>query len=204
MVGSIDDALHEIDDSLCAACFDVLEQALNRKQCPKRELLESLSANSLSCPLFVTWTKRMPNGEEDLRGCIGTLSPVPISRLEHYAKLSAFGDRRFSPINADEIPLLVCGVSLLHTYENAKDPYDWVVGTHGIQLEFEYQGLEYSATYLPEVAEENMWTKDVAIKHLIRKTGYRGSLNDKLLDSVKVTRYQSKKLRLTYDNYKKL
>jgi AMME syndrome candidate gene 1 protein len=38
---------------------------------------------------------------------------------------SAFRDRRFSPINATEIPYLKCSVSLLVNYEPAKDAWDW-------------------------------------------------------------------------------
>lgn len=203
MVAITEDILHDIDNSLCASCFDVLEHDLNGQRLPKRTLLKYLVSKDVSCPFFVTWMTTIPNGEE-LRGCIGTLSPEPISRLGHYVKLSAFNDPRFEPIVAGELPRLSCGLSLLHSYEKAKHRDDWEIGTHGIIVEFDYNGRTYSATYLPEVAKEHNMTKDVAIKQLIRKAGFRGEINEKLLSSIEVTRYQSTKLRMKYSEYKLL
>jgi AMMECR1 domain-containing protein len=44
-----------------------------------------------------------------------------------YASVSAFQDRRFSPIEASEIPALQCSVTLLHSYEQGANCYDWKV-----------------------------------------------------------------------------
>ena len=41
--------------------------------------------------------------------------------------MSAFGDYRFKPITLSEIPNLQCSVSLLHSFENARDYKDWEV-----------------------------------------------------------------------------
>ncbi|GIX64466.1 DUF51 family protein [Babesia caballi] len=118
-----------------------------------------------------------------------------------YAELSAFDDDRFNPVTDEEVPRLICAVSLLHSYEDAADLHDWEIGKHGVQVTFDVKGEEYSSTYLPEVAEEHNLTKDVAIRQLIRKAGYRGPINDKLMALIKVTRYQSKKFRMTYEEY---
>ena len=40
----------------------------------------------------------------------------------------------------EEIPHLECEVSLLHSFEKVCDPLDWVVGKHGIIIDFEVDG----------------------------------------------------------------
>ncbi|CDR95190.1 AMMECR1 like protein,putative [Babesia bigemina] len=198
MVTPIDDVIDQVDNTLCAACFDAIYCAINNK------LLQWLVEKNVSCPIFVTWMIADHNGNDELRGCIGTLSPVPISQIGHYAKMSAFEDTRFPPISGDELPRLMCGVSLLHTYEAAANPHDWEIGKHGVIVKFEQNGRQYSATYLPEVAEEHNMSREDAVKQLVRKAGYRGALSQELLSSVKVTRYQSKKLKLSFREYASL
>ena len=67
-------------------------------------------------------------GPEELRGCIGNFSAMPLREgLEEYALTSALRDRRFSPITADEVPRLSCHVSLLTDFEQAADYLDWQV-----------------------------------------------------------------------------
>lgn len=119
--------------------------------------------------MFVTWEKKSFH-DYDLRGCIGCLSPLKLSNMENYAKQSAFNDPRFDPINESEISKLRCTVSLLHTYEKVNNVYDWEVGKHGITINF---GSYYSATFLPEVAEEQNWDQKKTVEALIRKAGYR-------------------------------
>lgn len=115
--------------------------------------------------------------------------------------IRAFEDPRFSGITESEIPKLQCTVSILHTYEKVANVYDWEVGTHGISIDFK-ESRHYSATFLPEVAEEQKWTKEQTIKALINKAGYNGEItkynlhiliyfNRKLLDSIETERYQS-------------
>ena len=84
----------------------------------------------------MTW-KTIEKDEYRLRGCIGCLSPVPLSNIERYAKArfylvieinpSAFEDPRFSPIRLSEVKRLQCTVSLLYDFEDASDPMDWEV-----------------------------------------------------------------------------
>lgn len=145
--------LHQYDEKkleatadMCHYCFDIILQELQKRSntdrmihkssnkrkdatnsiVPIDEILPTLDA---SCPLFVTWDKKIPNkrrlspehteGQEyqhcyELRGCIGTLTPRPlITALREYAVLSAFRDSRFEPIRSNEVSLLRVAVSLL-------------------------------------------------------------------------------------------
>jgi AMMECR1 domain-containing protein len=53
---------------------------------------------------------------------------------------------------------------------------DWEVGRHGIVIDATFKGKYYSATFLPEVAAEEKWSKEETLKQLIRKAGFRGKL----------------------------
>jgi uncharacterized protein (TIGR00296 family) len=114
---------------------------------------------------------------------------------------SALRDRRFEPIAHAELASLHCSVSLLTTFEPAKDHLDWEVGTHGLIIYFQEQRAKRSATYLPEVAAREGWSKEATIESLIRKAGFRGEVTSKLKRSLEVTRYQSTKSALSYSNY---
>ncbi|ORM40704.1 Uncharacterized protein BXIN_2375 [Babesia sp. Xinjiang] len=182
----MDAAINEVDRALCATCYDSLRNFFENYEIPIREPLKQLMEKNVSCPMFVTWFKVNPNGTEQLRGCLGTLEPVSIVRIAYYARASALDDERFDPLEEAEIPKLNCALSLLHSFEKAADPYDWVVGKHGIMITFEHEGKEYNATYLPEVAQENGLTKEATLNQLIRKAGYKGKITDEIMDNMKV------------------
>ena len=175
----------------------------------------------------------------ELRGCIGSLSPLPVATaLTKYALLSALRDQRFAPIHPSEVSLLRVAVSLLVEYEDCQHVYDWQVGIHGIVIQFSkptssdmnnhlhhrkahchstattipqqqqsahshlrQQQHPYSATYLPEVALEQGWDQVAAVASLIRKAGYTHDITPSLLQNIHCTRYQSSKVRLTFDEY---
>lgn len=64
-------------------------------------------------------------------------------------------DSRFKPISNDEFHRLHVTVSILLHFEEGKDYNDWEIGVHGIRIEFQNErGMRRTATYLPEVAEE--------------------------------------------------
>jgi len=155
-------------------------------------------------PLFVTWKIRSKS-DWRLRGCIGTFSPKELARgLKEFALTSALRDSRFSPMVYSEVPDLMCDVSLLTDFEPAKHTEDWKIGVHGIQIDFvdpNSRGKSYSATYLPEVASEQGWSKSQTIEELIAKSGYKQSITSRLKENIKVTRYQSSKASLTYPEY---
>jgi uncharacterized protein (TIGR00296 family) len=125
------------------------------------------------------------------------------ANLAKYALISAFKDDRFSPIQLKEVESLSVGVSLLTNFEEASNPYDWEVGKHGIEIDFEFQGKSYGATFLPEVAEEESWDQKITLKELIRKAGYNGKV-DNVFNFIKTTRYQSIKTYLNFKEYQEI
>lgn len=151
-------------------------------------------------PLFVTW---LIGSDKQLRGCIGTFSPMNLTQgLREYAITSAINDSRFSPISRDEYPLLSCAVSILTQFEPCSSYSDWDIGLHGIRIEFlNERGARRSATYLPEVAHEQGWNHIQTLDSLLRKGGYRATITSDMRKSVQVTRYQSEKLTLHYNDY---
>ena len=176
---------------LCVYVFDTLISYLTKKKIP------SCFPNSLKnkkFPLFVTWTT---GKHKNLRGCIGTFASNNLEKsLQKFALTAALEDDRFSPISEKEIPNLNCGISLLVNFEEAKDCYDWEIGKHGIDIKFGY----YSATFLPEVAVEHKMDKRTTLENLIEKAGYYGNLED-IEKKIKLTRYQSIKLFMSYEEY---
>ncbi|KAF4126072.1 AMMECR1 [Geosmithia morbida] len=163
-------------------------------------------------PLFVTWDiadsddARDGDGEDDedynLRGCIGTFQAQPLSEgVPEYALISALQDTRFSPISRREMPRLRVSVTLLTDFEPVDDPYDWVVGTHGVRLSFTDRGRRYGSTYLPDVASEQGWTREEALFSLTRKAGWVGSQAQWRELPLRVTRYQGKKCSVGYGEF---
>lgn len=103
------------------------------------------------------------------------------------------------------------------------------VGVHGIWIEFSDESYrKRTATYLPEVAKEQGWfagsldrhfcgqqplnspanahfkpgwSKIEAIDSLLRKGGYSGKITEKTRSGIKLTRYQSRKMEITYQEY---
>ncbi|KAG6022290.1 hypothetical protein E4U41_002283 [Claviceps citrina] len=176
--------------------------------------ISSLPLGTTSAPLFVTWNTVSRNREDDadadddddvsLRGCIGTFEAQPLSTgLPEYATISALHDSRFAPISRKELPSLQVAVTLLTDFEEARDPYDWDIGTHGIRLSFTDGGHRYGATYLPDVAAEQGWTKDETLYSLIRKAGWMGGRSRWKTLVLRVTRYQGRKASLHYAEFKK-
>ncbi|EGC30818.1 hypothetical protein DICPUDRAFT_83259 [Dictyostelium purpureum] len=156
-------------------------------------------------PLFVTWKIDNKNYDEPiLRGCIGTFSEKPlVEGLSKFSLTSALKDHRFSPITQKELPKLHCAVSLLLDFEEAKDVWDWEVGTHGIWIEFTNPTTlsTTTGTFLPEVIPEQQWSKEEALRALIKKAGYNGKVDQSFYSSIKLTRYQSTKEELSYKDY---
>lgn len=81
------------------------------------------------------------------------------------------------------------------------NPFFLKVGHHGIQIEFLVGKACKSATYLPEVALEQKWTKLQTIDSLFRKAGYNGQITEELRQSVHLVRYQSEKCIVAYEEY---
>ena len=185
---------------LCQYCFQVLETYLNGKDISQVPFPSEFKGKSY--PLFVTWTT---GKEKELRGCIGTFKEDNLEKnLRDYTIISSKDSRFPHPIMLDELPNLNCEVSLLVNFEEAKNPYDWEIGKHGIDIKFkDEEGGFHSATYLPEVAEEQGWDQKTTIKHLVRKARYYDKI-DKIVNNIVTERYQSIKKTISYNDYKNM
>lgn len=155
-------------------------------------------------PLFVTWNTVSPRSHSrSLRGCIGTFEPQELdSGLRDYALTSALHDTRFSPISLSELHKLEVAVTLLTDFERCSDPLDWELGVHGIKISFYERHRRYSATYLPDVASEQGWTKEETLDSLVRKAGWTGRRSWKEINELEVVRYQGRKESVEYEEYK--
>ena len=108
--------------------------------------------------MFVTWYSGI---NKKLRGCIGSFEPLSLNNnLKEFALVSAFEDDRFKPITKKELKDLHVSLSLLVRFSKVplKNPLDWKVGKHGVQLELTgADGQQYESTFLPEVPREEKW-----------------------------------------------
>ncbi|KAI1815095.1 AMMECR1 domain-containing protein [Poronia punctata] len=154
-------------------------------------------------PLFVTWNTVSRSGDTSLRGCIGTFETLELDEgISSYAITSAIHDTRFDPITKRELPSLEAAVTLLTDFEDCDDAMDWEIGTHGIRISFTDRGRRYGATYLPDVAAEQGWTKEETLVSLMRKAGWGGQRSKWRDINLHVVRYQGKKEHLQYSEYK--
>ncbi|KAI6082046.1 AMMECR1 domain-containing protein [Hypoxylon rubiginosum] len=155
-------------------------------------------------PLFVTWnTVSARSGHTSLRGCIGTFEAQELDEgLSSYAITSAVHDMRFDAISKRELPSLEVAVTLLTDFEDCADAMDWEVGTHGLRVSFAERGRRYGATYLPDVAPEQGWTKEETLVSLMRKAGWAGRKDKWRSVDLKVVRYQGRKKDIQYPEYK--
>ncbi|ROW15739.1 hypothetical protein VPNG_02117 [Cytospora leucostoma] len=169
---------------------------------------QSVTDPSAEYPLFVTWNKDEDgDGEYSLRGCIGTFEAQPLADgLSSYAVIAALHDSRFRRVARGELPALQCAVTLLTGFEDAAHMLDWEVGTHGVRISFRAGGRRYGATYLPDVAREQGWTREQALVSLMRKAGWEGR-RDRWREvaeagGLKVVRYRGDKESVVYGEYK--
>ncbi|XP_035179601.1 AMME syndrome candidate gene 1 protein [Oxyura jamaicensis] len=184
-----------VSAEMCCFCFDVLYCHLYGYQPPR-----SPRFTNDPYPLFVTWKI---GRDKRLRGCIGTFSAMNLhSGLREYTLTSALKDSRFPPMTRDELPRLFCSVSLLTNFEDVCDYMDWEVGVHGIRIEFiNEKGSKRTATYLPEVAKEQGWDHIQTIDSLLRKGGYKAPITNEFRKTIKLTRYRSEKMTMSYTEY---
>ncbi|KAF6219193.1 hypothetical protein HO133_005018 [Letharia lupina] len=156
-------------------------------------------------PLFVTWNTISPrSGNKSLRGCIGTFEAQELEAgLRGYALTAAFDDHRFPAISLPELPTLSTSITLLTNFTPASHPLDWTLGTHGIRISFSHHGKRYSATYLPDVAVEQGWSKEETIVSLMRKAGWKGRSGEwRDVKGLGVVTYEGKKASLGWAEWR--
>jgi MEMO1 family protein len=113
---------------------------------------------------FVTLKK---HGE--LRGCIGRMvGDEPLVKIVgNMAIQAAFNDRRFSPLNADELKDVEIEISVLTPMKQVAGASDILVGRDGVLLSKD----GHSAVFLPQVAKEQGWSREEMLDNLCRKAG---------------------------------
>lgn len=181
---------------MCFFCFDVLYSQLHSLEPP----IPPVGISNDAFPLFVTWKI---GKDQRLRGCIGTFNAINLHNgLREYAVTSAFKDSRFNPITVDDFPKLHVSVSILRHFEDGTDYTDWKIGVHGIRIEFHNEkGNKRTATYLPEVAPEQGWDQIQTIDSLLRKGGFKGPITPETRCNIKLTRYQSELVSVSYQDW---
>lgn len=104
-----------------------------------------------------------------LRGCIGSLSPVdPLYKSVHEnAVNAALRDPRFPPVRPAELPRISVDVSILSPIRDIASVAEFKIGQQGIILE----KRGHRAVYLPEVATEQGWTVEETLSSLSQKAG---------------------------------
>ncbi|MEW5702160.1 MAG: AmmeMemoRadiSam system protein B [Candidatus Zixiibacteriota bacterium] len=114
--------------------------------------------------VFVTLKER---GE--LRGCIGHMAAdLPLEQAVGYCALqAAFNDRRFPPLEPEELPQAQIEISILTPYRPVSSYEDIQVGRDGVLLEKDGR----SAVFLPQVATEQGWDRDQMLEQLCAKAG---------------------------------
>lgn len=100
----------------------------------------------------------------NLRGCIGSIEPRgPLcTTVRDMAIAAAVQDRRFPAVTKEELPLLQIEVSVLSPLRRVSDAGQIDIKKHGVVVE--YQGS--SGVFLPQVARETGWTRDVLLTEL--------------------------------------
>jgi uncharacterized protein len=123
---------------------------------------------------FVTLSKESQTEINELRGCIGSISPNRklIDDIIHNAKAAAFHDPRFNPVKKSELNEIIIEISILTepekiNYKNLSDLKSIIIPyKHGVIIRKNYN----RAVFLPDV-----WKKlpdfDIFFSHLCRKAG---------------------------------
>jgi AmmeMemoRadiSam system protein A len=127
------------------------------------------------CGAFVTIHKTAgtdpagKSGRRQLRGCIGRMTAA--ESLEKTVRVmaveAAFGDPRFPPLTASELPLCDIEISVLSPMEKCSDPEQVKVGVHGLYLI--YRGR--AGVLLPQVPVEQGWNRGEYLDYICVKAG---------------------------------
>jgi AmmeMemoRadiSam system protein A len=159
----VDLGLSDADkDELLRIAFTVIEKRARGEKVPQFEpISEKLKENAGA---FVCLYKR-----DMLRGCIGNLEGKGdlAKTVRHAAEAAAFGDPRFRPLEADELPYINIEISVLTPLKKVEDPNEIEVGPHGILIEKGFR----SGLLLPQVATERNWDRITFLEETCRKSG---------------------------------
>ncbi len=104
-----------------------------------------------------------------LRGCIGYIEGFKplFQAVGEMALAAAFGDPRFPPVTAAELPELDVEISVLTPLRKMSDPSEITIGEHGLYI---VKGPS-SGLLLPQVAVEYGWDRQTFLRHTCLKAG---------------------------------
>ena len=135
----------------------------------EKALEEGSSALTKPCGAFVTLHAFDKTDGKNLRGCIGRMiASTPLQKtVRTMAVEAAFGDPRFSPLKASELPDIHIEISALSPMEKCPDPRSVKVGVHGLYLI--HRGR--AGVLLPQVPVEQGWNQDQYLEYICIKAG---------------------------------
>lgn len=109
------------------------------------------------------------NKDGELRGCMGRFErDLPLAEVvARQTMVSASQDPRFPPVTPDELDAVTIEISILSAPAPVPSYEDIEVGRHGVILRKGGRG----ATFLPQVAPEQGWTRDQMLTQLALKAG---------------------------------
>ena len=105
--------------------------------------------------------------EEQLRGCVGQITPdKPLyATVARAAIAAATRDPRFHPVNASEMPQLKIEISVLTAPQPLERIEDLEIGIHGLYIE---DGV-HSGLLLPQVAIAHNWNRTQFLQQACKK-----------------------------------
>jgi len=106
---------------------------------------------------------------DSLRGCIGDLvpeGPLYESVIENVVN-AAVNDWRFMPVAKEELQSIYIEISALSEPTRVPTYNDIRIGIDGVI----YKNQGKSAVFLPQVARENNWNREIMLKNLALKAG---------------------------------
>lgn len=135
-----------------------IQNKLNHSSLPVYDEKGLTDALKMPCGAFVTI-----NEGGKLRGCIGHFgSDQPLySVVAEMAEAAAFEDPRFYPLQPGELTKIGIEISVLSPMKRIYSIDEFTLGKQGIYMS---KGTQ-SGTFLPQVAEETNWSKEVFLEH---------------------------------------
>jgi AmmeMemoRadiSam system protein A len=150
---------HAQQKRLLSLARSAIEQHVRKG--PRLEIEETDPALLRPGAAFVTLRK-----QGVLRGCIGILeakTPL-IETVRDRAIMAATRDPRFPPVQPDELSRLEVEVSVLSPLQQVQTADEIDISKHGVVVQ---QGAR-SGVFLPQVAQETRWSRDLLLTHLCR------------------------------------
>ncbi len=157
--------MHCLSETDRKSILELARRALVEAVCHKRLLKEIPNAEVFEphCGVFVTL-----HVSGKLRGCIGVIETKENlgKGIVKCASRAASEDRRFSPVQAEELPRMRIEVSLLSPLQRVL-PEQIEIGKHGLLVE---QGIR-RGLLLPQVAVERHLDREEFLRETCHKAG---------------------------------